>query len=214
MSSYFSTLDYEDKIVIEGDCFGEPKNEFYALLCLKEGMCHLYHEVDQRERNIANNSGLGKNCIMFSFGNLPELKQFPRMYLTCVFQWYSISAVQYVRTVASIALKNGKISEKPKEYSERIIPEVVAYRDKVAAHYAWNSRNNYDNDAERFVSIIPQLALKNNKLYTSSVEAEFNHKGKVSSSKALKPWSLTEIHQRLQNRYWRSEKDSEEMLEE
>jgi hypothetical protein len=200
MTNKFTTLDHIDGITVPGNPFAEPANEYYALLWLRTGLRFLYIQVAKYDQ-IAR-AQLDPSKQYFCFGNSPLLKGIPYDLLNCAFHWYSISACQYVNTVGAIACLQDKSHPKPPKYVESIIPEVKTFRDKVAAHFAWSSRNKRDNDAERLASIIPQVTFFDDTFQVQMLTATTVSKGKVSSSQEMQPWSVTKIHQRLQKRYW------------
>ena len=180
MTDELTTLDHIDRITVPGNPFAEPANEYYALLCLRTGLEFLYRQAEKCDQIALKQ--LDPKKQYFSFGNSPLLTGIPYQLLTCAFHWYSISACQYVRTVGAIAYLQDKSRPIPPEYIKCVIPEVLAFRDKIAAHFAWLSKHSQDNEAERLAS-----------------------SGKSSNSKAMQPWSITKIHQRLQERYWPEE---------
>lgn len=199
-----ATLDYIENIEVEGDPFSEPANEYYALLCLKSGMNYLYRFAKKCDEVCL--SQLDPKKQIFFFGNFPEIKGIPNQLLSCAFQWYSVSACQYVRTVGTIAYIQDNHRKKPPEYVESVIPEVLTYRDKVGAHFAWYSgHNSQDNDAERLASIIPQTSFYKDSFHVGALTVSMKRSGKGSSSKKIPPWSIVKIHERLQERYWPEE---------
>lgn len=132
----------------------------------------------------------------------PGLESIPIGLLTCSFHWYAVSACQYVRTIGEIAYKQDSKRPSSLEYTQRIIPAVKAFRDKVAAHFAWSSKNKEDNDAERFVSIIPPLTFTNDVFEVGSFLVTKKSNNKISSSEKILPWSISKIHKELSERYW------------
>jgi len=197
-----TVLDYLDNITVPANVFQEPVNEYWALICLRDGMEFLYYQAlrcDQAVKKQVNPSG---NVRFFGGGNLPEFNQVPKTLLTCAFHWYAISACQYVRTVGAIAHKVDRNRPLPLEYAKTIIPEVVAFRDKVAAHFAWATKNNRDNDAERLASILPPLTFVNDSFHVGAMTVAVRCGGKASNSHEIKPWSLCKVHEALRKRYW------------
>jgi hypothetical protein len=73
------------------------------------------------------------------------------------FHWYAVSACNFVKTVGPIAYRQ-IIPVGPSSVCREGDPEVLAFRDKVAAHFAWATRNSKDNEAERLASILPPLS--------------------------------------------------------
>ncbi len=90
-------------------------------------------------------------------------------------------------------------------YLNSIVPEVKVYRDKVAAHFAWLTKNDHDNEAERLASIIPQVSFTEDSFHVGALNISMASGGKMTTSKGIKPWSIVKIHKRLQERYWPEE---------
>ncbi len=197
-----TVLDYVKGIEVPGDVFAKPANEYWALLCLRDGMHFLARQaaqVDETVRQRANPEG--KLRIVMA-GNDPAFSGIPMGLLTCAFHWYAVSACQYVRTVGAIAYQQDNTRPLPKDYVEAVIPEVLTFRHKVAAHFAWATRNKRDTKAERVVSILPALTFNNDAFYVGSLTVAVTGGGKSSDSSALKPWSITKVHRQLGQRYW------------
>ena len=84
-----------------------------------------------------------------------------------------------------------------------MIPDILAFRDKVAAHFAWSTENKRDSDAERLASIIPPLTFMDDAFYVGTCTVNVRSGGQSSDSSAMRPWSVTKAHKRLRERYWR-----------
>ncbi len=195
-------LDHIDDIKVPGNVFFEPANEYWALLCLKKGLDFLYRHVDRIDAATRDRINPTGNLKVFSHGNDPETVDVPKQLLTCSFHWYAISACQYVRTIGAIAYKQDDSRPKPLKYVQAVIPEVLAFRDKVAAHFAWSTKHSQDNDAERLASIMPPLTFIDDSWQVGAMQTGISQNGKVSTSAALKPWSISQIHLSLVKRYW------------
>jgi hypothetical protein len=48
--SVVSTLDHIDNITVPGDVFRRPANEYWALICLRDGMEFLYRQASKADR--------------------------------------------------------------------------------------------------------------------------------------------------------------------
>ncbi|MEX0936937.1 MAG: hypothetical protein WDZ59_03695 [Pirellulales bacterium] len=83
-----------------------------------------------------------------------------------------------------------------------MIPDVLAFRDKVAAHSTWTTKSKRDDDAKRLASILPPLSFSSDRFFVGASTITVRRGGKVSNSQAIKPWSLTEVHEALIERYW------------
>jgi hypothetical protein len=142
------------------------------------------------------------NVRFVGSGNFPAFQHVPQGLLTCAFHWYAISACQYVRTVGAIAWRHDSARPKPPDYAKAVIPEVIAFRDKVAAHFAWCTANKKDNPAERFASIIPPLGFQHDSFHVGVWAIHLRQGGQVNNSTGIQPWSLCKVHERLRQRYW------------
>lgn len=195
-------LDHIEGIEVPGDVFVNPANEYWALVCLRQGLEFLHRQVADLDR--ITREGLnpedGFRCL--SFGNDPRTTQIPKSLLTCAFHWYAVSACQYVRTVGAIAYRQDNSRPIPPEYVRSVIPDVLAFRDKVAAHFAWTTEHSKDNDAERVASILPPLAFVNDSWHVGVMQVSLTRSGKGSSSASMRPWGISDVHLRLVKRFW------------
>ena len=199
---YKTILDHIDNISVPGDVFSKPTNEFWALICLKYGLSFLYQQVIRIDK-ITQSKLNPKNKMKYAgFGNLPGIEDIPKTLLTCSFHWYAVSACQYVRTVGAIAFKQDNSRPLPPKYVKAVIPEVLAFRDKVAAHFAWTSKNSQDNDAERLASIIPPLSFVEDSWYVGAMQIAMSKGGELTTSESIRPWSIAKIHNEMARRYW------------
>jgi hypothetical protein len=200
--SDFTVLDYEDGIQVPGNVFAEPVNEYWALMCLKQGLEYLYHQISQYDQMVqtrVNSDGNGRVTILF---NHPVFAGVPMRLLTCAFHWYAVSACQYVRTVGAIAYRQDSNRPLPDKYVESVIPEVLAFRNKVAAHFAGLTLDRRDNEAERLASVMPQLGFEDDSFCVGAFTVRTVRDGEVSDSKSIKVWSIRRVHGELQHRYW------------
>lgn len=199
MSSESETavLDYIDKIEVPGRPFLEPANEYWALVCLYDGMDFLYRQVKQCDQIVQERVARSHNLNFLGIGNCPDFKGIPKARITCAFHWYAISACQYVRTVGAIARRIDPNRPLPPDYVKLVIPEVLIFRDKVAAHFAWSTQNSRDNDAERMSSILPPLAFHDESFHVGTLTVTVRRGNAMSNSGDLQPWSLCKIHERL-----------------
>lgn len=199
----FTVLDHIDNIKVPGRVFAEPANEYWALTCLHQGLAFLYRQAAQYDRLVTNKLNPdGKGKLWTVIGTPPALDDIPKGLLTCAFHWYAISACQYVRTVGAIAYRQDNTCPLPEEYAEKVLPEVVGFRDKVAAHFAGMTRNSRDNEAERLASIMPQLGFSDDSLCVSAYTIRISKGGQVCDSTSIKQWSIPKVHEQLQQRYW------------
>lgn len=200
-----TTLDFVDKITVPGDPFAEPANEYWALVYLRHGLDYLDRFVCEQEEDVRSKVNPEGKLRVFMLGNPPDLASVPKALLTCAFHWYAISACQYVRTVGAIAWKQDGGWPKPNDYVQQVIPEVLAFRNKVAAHFAGCTQNSKDSEADRLLSILPQLGFVNGCFRVGTMMVSTRTRGKESCSEKM-DWSISEVHKRLQKRYWPQQK--------
>jgi hypothetical protein len=93
----------------------------------------------------------------------------------------------------------------PGAYAERVIPEVSVFRNKVAAQFAGMTKNDRDNDAERLASVLPPLTFEGDSFHVGGLTVGMSQGGVVSTSEAIRPWSLCRVHEQLRRRYWPDE---------
>jgi hypothetical protein len=199
-----TVLDHIDNIIVPGEVFQEPKNEYWALICLWDGLEFLYHQAAHCDEMVKQQVNPQGKFRVVGLGNLPVFNQIPKTLLTCAFHWYAISACQYVRTVGAIAYRQDNTRPIPPRYVKKVIPDVLSFRDKVAAHFAWTTQHSQDNDAERLASILPPLTFINDSFHVGALTVALQGAGKASTSKAIQPWSICKVHQQLRQRYWPS----------
>jgi hypothetical protein len=195
-------LDDIEKIAVPGRVFENPANEYWALVCLRDGMEFLYRQALRFDRVVKQRVNPASNVRFFHMGNLPDFPQLPITLLTCGFHWYSISACQYVRTVGAIAFRQDPTRPRPGAYVENVIPEVLVFRNKVAAHFAGMTKNKDDNDAERLASLLPPITFENDSFHVGGITVGVQRDGNVSTSEDIKPWSICRVHEQLRRRYW------------
>jgi hypothetical protein len=205
MTDVLSTvLDHIDNIIVPGEVFREPHNEYYALICLRAGLEFLYHQAAHFDEVVKQQVNPCDVLQFMGSGNLPEFNQIPKTLLICAFHWYAISACQYVRIVGAIAYRQDNSRLIPPQYVKTVIPEVLTFRNKVAAHFAWSTQHSQDNDAERLASILPPLVFINDSFHVGSLTVALQKSGKASTSNVIRPWSICKVHQKLHKRYWHS----------
>lgn len=192
-------LDLVDKIVIPGEPLKNPSNEFWALICLWNGLEYLNNCVENCEQTVR--SHLSPNNGHFLFGGFPGIDDSSLSLITSAFHWYAVSACNLTRLIGSIAKRIDNSRPKPPEYTKSVLPEVLGFRDKVAAHFAWTGHNNYDNTAERQFSVMPQLTFEHDAFFVGGMQLHISHGEADSNSKAIAKWSLTKVHLQLRQRY-------------
>lgn len=196
----FTILDHIDEIIVPGKVFDKPANEYWMLSYLWYGMELLNIETAKRQDEHQRRVNPEGRLRMVSFGNDPDCKQMPL--LTCFFHWYAVSACNYVRTIGAIAYRQDNNRPKPLKYVKNVIPEVLTFRNKIAAHFSWSMEDSKDNDAERSASVLPPLSFDGDVFCVGAWQVGIRRGGEAMDSSALTPWSITEIHEKLGERYW------------
>lgn len=209
----FTMIDHIDDIRVPGRSFDAAANEYWALICLWHGLEFLYHQASRSDQAVKNQLNPDGNILTNVFGNHPDLNQISRTLLTCAFHWYAVTACQYVRTIGAIACRYDDSRPLPHKYTESVIPEVLPFRDKVAAHFAWSTQHSKDNDAKRLASVMPPLTFINDSFHVGAFTVYVRRGDKASESNTIKSWSICEVHQRLRERYWPQQEPENEPTE-
>lgn len=213
-------LDHVDKISIAGNPFNNPVGEYWVLVCLWEGMEFLYRRARGCD-DVAGRQSFSVSNEQKNAGRIRRLDvvgescsdQVPESLLTCLFHWYAVSAVQYVRTVGAIANEHDSSRQFPREYAGRVIPEVCQFRDEVAARFAWLARNRRDHDAARTAGPFPTLSIENCSYHVGDTRAAHRSHVRPSNAQVIEPWSLCRVHEALRERYWPNQKRDEHSSE-
>jgi hypothetical protein len=198
-----TVLDHIDNISVPGDVFERPVNEYWALVCLRDGLEFLYRQAVQCDRIAIEGLGLQDGDMFVGSGNVPGLSRVSQTLLTCAFHWYAVSACNYAKVVGAIGHRQDSGRPSPGDYVKAVMPEVLAFRDKVGAHIAWATQNSRDNEAERIASALPPLSFVGDSFEVAALTVGFGTPEKYSTSQAITPWSIRKVHERLQRRYWR-----------
>jgi len=175
------------------------QNEFFQLSALWEGMEFLYERAKYCDDLVMHR--IAPNVRMTIFGCGPETKDVNHKLLTSAFNWYAVTACNFVGTVAKVAGRHTTIPGGPKQYTASVIPEIQAYRNKVAAHFAWEEFDNRDSAAEKMASVLPQLSFQGDGFYIGGWTIQLRRNGNSSDSKSIRAWSLRKEHDKLRRRY-------------
>jgi hypothetical protein len=197
-----TVLDHIDNIEVPGDVFREPANEYWALVCLWNGLEYLNHQASKCEGVVAQNVNPEGKMRVHMFNIFPGINGGAVSLLTCAFHWYAVTACNYARLVGAIAYRHDDTRPLPPKYVEKVMPEVLGFRDKVAAHFAWATQHSKDTDGERLGSVMPPLTFDDDAFFVGGMTLHIRKAGKVSSSEAIAPWSITKVHEGLRARYW------------
>ena len=167
---------------------------------LSVGLTYPYRFVFSAETQVRSRRAIenGPDSCAFAFGNAPELSEIPMDLIECMFRWYAVTACDFVRVATWISKFDNNTR---KEYEAKVLGAVLAFRDKIGAHTAGVTQNNRDNDAERMFSTFCQIGWSGDRFKAGMLTLSVKRGSNSSDSKALQPWSLTEFHRDLCERY-------------
>jgi hypothetical protein len=191
-------LDYIDRLELTEEEARAHGNEMSALNDLRQGLEYLNRQVLKVEKEVNARTGPAVRCCLY--GNVDDLLHgIPMGLVACSFHWYAVSACNYVRLVGWLRCANARGAL---DYLGVVLPEVRSWRDKVAAHYALACSDPRDSEAERKASVLMPIGWNDDAFWASPIVLHIRSSGKVSDSSALRPWSLTKVHEKLRQRYW------------
>lgn len=188
-------------------------NNLSVLSSLDVGMSHLAEFTRRREIEALERFGKNKVKVFTDFGSSVELL------LGCVFDGFSISLVSYMRTIQLMHLMeaNGwgmddlKLKPAQRElrnacdvYIEKIAPDVLEWRNKIAAHRAATDPRS-DSLALLTYSTFPTVGYESPYYAVGHLRLTLGD----GSSAALSQWSLTQRYEELASRYWPNRKITE-----
>ncbi len=174
-------------------------NEVRTLKSLAVGLAYLNNQIAAIEQKVRES--ISKNVRPCSCGNDPRPKWAPPLDLiVCAFHWYAVSACNYVRLVGWLGQQVCSNRPAPIDYTKDVIPVVVTYRNKVAAHPARVFPKD-DNAATLDASVLYSVKFSDVAFYAGCWKITKTSKG-VSSTSPDICWSLTKTHVELVKRYW------------
>lgn len=196
-------LDHIEGIFI--DLSNPPFGNYQAFRVNYDGLNQLALVVREMERKyIAEN--LGDEGISFNaFMSVPSI-------VPCAFDWFSVTLVNYLRLVALVQLMNSKgwnsnaltepknrseIKNHCKCYIKTVAPEVLLWRDKVAAHFAATDPRSDDNLGTLEQSVMGMVEFMSPYYYVGA--GKWVRSNQISE---LPEWSLTKIYEELAPRLW------------
>lgn len=119
---------------------------------------------------------------------------------SCCFQWYAVTLCNFVELIGTIGWELDSSRKPPRDYVKEVIPAVLDYRNKVAAHIG-RARRNQANWAEQTASLLPPSSLLNGRYFAGQWNMVIRRGGTVARSEN-QSWSLTLTHEELTQRYW------------
>jgi hypothetical protein len=195
--------DKHDNFELSDEVLRKYEQEYQALGTLFTGLNWLYRNVSRIEGEVKRRLG---PCVAYCYplDNEPLLKDMPILIVECFFHWYAVSVCNFVRLIGWIGYNEHKSLKKPNEYVKSVLPEVLLWRNKIAAHFAqtFSVDDQRDNQAERGFSVAPQIGYDEGTFKVASIIiSKETNDGNTCSSDALKTWSLTKVHESLLSRY-------------
>ena len=139
MSDERIVLDRVEDIVVSGELHG---NNFTVLRSLDIGMFHL--AMFTRKREVEALKRHGKDVMVWRGEATDET-----LLLGCIFDWFAISLVSYMSTIKLMQMmeenewelsqlqdrdNQKKLRQGRSSYIESVAPEVLEWRNKIAAH--------------------------------------------------------------------------------
>ena len=203
MADELITVDQIDNIRVNGEVH---HNQLSVLRSLSIGMSHLAELTRLREIEALEEYGKDRVTFITNFGNDLE------MFLGCVFDWFSVSLVSYLRTIKLMHMMESKgwnladLQEQAvqrvlrtacEKYVNDVAPEVFEWRNKIAAHRSATDPRS-DSLAIITYSTFPTVGYKSPYYGVGHLKLALGD----GSSSNLPEWYLTETFERLTPRYW------------
>ncbi len=209
------TIDHNLNIAID-ESFGP--NELIALNYLSVGLLHLAHGVAKVEAPIREREQ-NSNEKRWGYGNLPDLPPGAVCMLPCLFHWFGVSVINYARLVGFLSglasnkfarqdLEDKKVLETVKKHCNNYVDniselkQVKLWRNKVAAHFAITDPRKEDNIAMLDFSVMYPVGYADNRFRVNVHTFTRTESFGVEYQATLPSWSVTEVFEMLQSRYW------------
>ncbi|MCC8364504.1 hypothetical protein LK996_15640 [Lysobacter sp. A6] len=201
MKSSIVVLDHLDGITF--DRARPPFANFEAFASTAHGVHWLARLVRECEKQHQAN----KPELAWSLVSAP-----PSPILPSAFNWFAVTLVNYMRLVALVQKMNAEgwgsdalvekrnrdaIKKHCGDYVEGVIPEILHWRHKVAAHFAATDPWKDDNLGTIEQSVMGDVQYIRPHFFVGL--ARWARKGELSS---LRPWAVTSTYNRLVPRYW------------
>jgi len=203
MNTPLIILDHLRSISI--DTKNPPLENYQALKSNHFGLKMLADGVRQLECEYAQKDPYAEHVVMHVTSRVPD-------YLPCAFNWFAVTLVNYLRFIAlvevmsingwkSAALANPANRETIRKHCTQFVldaaPEVLRWRNKVAAHFAATDPFRDDNLGTLEQSIMNPITYKYPHYYVGLLL--WRTAGQTSE---LPTWALTKIYEDLRSRFW------------
>ena len=196
-------LDYVDNI-----CVGARKhhNNLNVLRSLRIGMMNLAEFTRQKELEALERQKTYKMVALYETS--PDA-----LMLGCVFDWFALSLVSYLRTVKLMDLLESnawdlrdiqtpvarrKIKKEGSLYVQSVAPAIYKWRHKIAAHRAATDPRSDDNLTMLTYSTLPPVSWHTPYYGVLDFELVMSTGGPLD----LDPWQLTRTFEDLIPRFW------------
>lgn len=190
-------LDHVDGLELPDNAADDHFDARMALARLAEGLSWVHQEVSRVEIQMRREAA--KEDIRLAVaGGILDGK--PLGVLSCAFMWYAISACNYSQLVGWLAARE---TQAAKDYVRRVMPRLLNYRHKVAAHLAI-TEPRHDNEADLAASVMTQIVYIQGRLCAAALSPVVTSNGQEITASRDLSWSLTLAHERLVPRYWPS----------
>jgi len=188
-------LDYIEKLEIPDDEIDNHFDARMALARLGEGLFWIHRDVAKIELDLRRESAKD-NTELAIVGGILDNKPFGL--LSCAFQWYAVSACNYAQLVGWLATHD---TGSAKTYVKKVMPRLLSYRNKVAAHFAITDPHR-DNEADLVASVMTHIIYVRGRLCAAALTPVIKSNGQEITVSKDNSWSLTLAHERLAPRFW------------
>ena len=203
MANELITIDYIDDIRVNAEVHF---NQFNVLQSLYIGMAHLAEFT--RRREVEALEEYGKSQIV---GRIEKTDL--TLLLSSVFDWFAVSLVSYMRTVKLMEVMDDKgwelsdlqtkgnqkiLGNAYDAYMESVAPDILEWRNKIAAHRMATEPRN-DSLSNIFFSTIPSIGYESPYYRVGMFQVI---QGRDSPRSNLPKWALTERFEQLAPRFW------------
>ena len=197
------TLDHIDEIIL--DPANAPFANYQAFGSSYEGLKTLAFTVRELERRYIASDPHAENVVFHGFMSVPSI-------VPCAFNWFSVTLVSYLRLIALVQLMNRRGWKSPAlaepenrteikkhctSYAKAVAPDVYAWRNKVAAHFAATDPFHNDNLGTLEHSVMSMVEFQYP--YYNVGLGKWTSGDKTSE---LPIWALTRVYEDLRPRLW------------
>ena len=188
-------LDFIDKLELPENEVENHYDARMALARLGEGLFWIHSEVAKIEIGLRKEASKDNIQIAIAGGMLEDK---PFGLLSCAFQWYAVSACNYAKLVGWLATRE---TDSAKKYVKKVMPRLLNYRNKVAAHFAITDPLR-DNEADLAASVMTHIIYVRGRLCAAALTPTVkNNDQEITVSRDIS-WSLSLAHERLVPRFW------------